>query len=94
MFTLRKGKTYPTGLRLTNGLEIKYVAGYGASADVPQQIKQGCLAYASYLNEHRGDILDGKNLTPPKVATQLLSPFVIKNLSSNPYRGTSKYGGY
>ena len=94
MFTLRKGITYPTGLRLTNGLEIKYVAGYGASGDVPQQIKQACLAYASYLNEHRGDMLDGKNLTPPKVATQLLSPFVIKNLSSNPYRGTSKYGGY
>ncbi len=95
-FTLRKGKSYPTGLRITNGLEIRYVAGYGASANVPQQIKSACLAYASFLNEHRGDIMDGKNLSPPRVATQLITPYVLKTLSTNAYKGMASrtYGGY
>ena len=93
-FVLREGINFPDGLRDTNGLEIQYVAGYGNSSSIPMQIKQACLHYAAYLNEHRGDLVEGKSVEAPKVATQLLEPYRIKRLSTNPYRGESKYGSF
>ena len=32
-FVLRNGKSYPTGLRVANAIEITYIAGYGGSSD-------------------------------------------------------------
>ena len=90
---LRKGSSYPTSLRVANGIEIKYVAGYGATTTVPYDIKSACLAYASYLFEHRGDLLDGKRILAPTSATQLLEPYRIKSLSTHPYRGKATYRG-
>jgi len=90
---LRKGSSYPTSLRVANGIEIKYVAGYGATTTVPYDIKSACLAYASYLFEHRGDLLDGKRILAPTSATQLLEPYRIKSLSTHPYRGQATYRG-
>jgi len=55
------------------------------------QIKQACLIYGSYLFERRGD--DEKAIKTPYSATSLLEPFVVRQLSTNPYRGTSHYGG-
>lgn len=92
-FVLRKGVSYPTGLRTANALEIQYVAGYGGASSVPMQIKSACLTYAAYLFEHRGDMLDGKNLMAPVQATSLLRPFVVNRLSINTYRGIGQYGG-
>jgi len=89
--TLTSGSSYPTGLRPSNGLEIKYVAGYGDNTDVPMQIKQACLVYGSYLFEQRGDT--DKNPKVPNSATTLLQPFVVRQFSTNPYRGTPHYGG-
>ena len=88
---LRQGESYPTGLRVANALEIKYVAGYGNASDVPQDIKHAVLMYCAHLFEHRGD--QEKNMTAPYVATQLLCPYVIRQFSTNPYRGTAHYGG-
>ncbi len=90
---LRKGASYPTSLRVANGIEIKYVAGYGATTAVPYDIKSACLAYSAYLFEHRGDLLDGKRVLAPTSATQLLEPYKIKSLSTQPYRGRLQYGG-
>jgi len=90
-FTLQTGVSYPTGLRPVNGIEIKYTAGYGDNTAVPMQIKQACLIYGSYLFERRGD--DEKAIKAPYSATALLQPFVVRQLSTNPYRGTSHYGG-
>ena len=90
---LRKGSSYPTSLRVANGIEIKYVAGYGATTTIPYDIKSACLAYASYLFEHRGDLLDGKRILAPTSATQLLEPYRIKSLSTHPYRGKATYRG-
>ena len=90
---LRKGSSYPSSLRVANGIEIKYVAGYGATTAVPYDIKSACLAYASYLFEHRGDLLDGKRILAPTSATQLLEPYRIKSLSTHPYRGKATYRG-
>tara|TARA_R110000822_G_scaffold227789_1_gene360408 strand:- start:9023 stop:9697 length:675 start_codon:yes stop_codon:yes gene_type:complete len=92
-FTLKKGISYPTGLRQVNGFEIKYVAGYGASANVPQQIKQACLMYSAYLNEHRGDLVDGKSIDAPILAKQLLEPYRVKRMSTNPYQGEVRNRG-
>jgi uncharacterized phiE125 gp8 family phage protein len=90
---LRQGESYPTGLRVANAIEITYVAGYGGASDVPADIKQACLTYVAYMFEHRGDLLDGKNVLAPTLATQLLQPYVIRQFSTNPYRGTAHYGG-
>ena len=88
---LRQGESYPTGLRVANALEITYVAGYGGTSDVPQAIKQACLLYLAYLFEHRGD--QEQNFVAPYSATQLLQPYKIIQMSTNPYRGTAHYGG-
>jgi|TARA_R100001126_G_scaffold100816_2_gene79705 hypothetical protein len=90
---LRNGESYPTGLRVANAIEITYVAGYGNASDVPQDIKHACLLYTAYLFEHRGDLLDGKQVYAPTSATRLLQPYVIRQFSTNPYRGTAHYGG-
>ena len=90
-FTLATGASYPTGLRPVNGLEIKYVAGYGDNTAIPKQIKMACLIYGSYLFERRGD--DEKTMVAPYSATSLLEPYTVKQFSTNPYRGTSYYGG-
>tara|TARA_R110000744_G_scaffold179989_1_gene298985 strand:- start:1137 stop:1814 length:678 start_codon:yes stop_codon:yes gene_type:complete len=90
---LRNGEAYPTSLRVANGLEIRYVAGYGATTAVPYDIKSACLEYASYLFEHRGDLMNGARVLAPTSATQLLDPYVIRTLSKHPYRGMSHYGG-
>jgi len=90
---LRKGSNYPTGLRVANGLEIQYVAGYGATTAIPYDIKSACLEYSAYLFEHRGDLLDGKRVLAPTSATQLLQAYKIKSLSTNPYKTQMQYGG-
>ena len=90
-FVLRNGESYPTGLRVANALEITYVAGYGTSNDVPQDIKHACLIYTAWLFEHRGDGTERNSA--PYQATQLLQPYVIRQFSTNPYRGTAHYGG-
>ena len=90
---LRKGASYPSSLRVANGIEIKYVAGYGATTAVPYDIKSACLAYSAYLFEHRGDLLDGKRVLAPTSATQLLHPYRVKSLSTHPYRGQATYRG-
>jgi len=90
-FVLRNGESYPTGLRVANAIEITYVAGYGGSSDIPEDIKQACLLYTAYLFEQRGD--GEKNLNPPYSATQLLQPYRIVQFSTNPFRGTAHYGG-
>ena len=89
---LRTGSNFPTALRVANSLEIRYVAGYGATTTVPYDIKSACLEYASYLFEHRGDLIDGRRILAPTSATQLLEPYVIKSLSTHPYR-TMTAGG-
>ena len=89
---LRQGETFPSSLRVANGIEIQYVAGYGATTAGPYDIKSACLEYSAYLFEHRGDLLDGKAVTAPYAATQLLQQYKIKSLSTNPYQGYARYG--
>jgi uncharacterized phiE125 gp8 family phage protein len=54
---VKKGTaTWPTVLDTANGIEVVYVAGYGASAaDVPAALRLAIIQMAAYMFEHRGD---------------------------------------
>ncbi len=57
---LRAGNTWPTVERVAGGVEVLFVAGYGASAaDVPQAIRQGILLLAAHLYENREAVVIG-----------------------------------
>ena len=52
----RRGQSLPLPARAANGIEIRFVAGYGDDpADVPEAIRHGLLLLTARLYEHRGD---------------------------------------
>jgi len=54
--TLRSGSSWPSGIfRQSSGIEIQFVSGYGAAADVPEDIKLAIKMTVAWLYEHRGD---------------------------------------
>lgn len=75
---LNDGYSWPTELRLTNAINVRFSAGYGATAgDVPAPIKQAMLLVVAQLYEDRGD---GAAQELPKKAKELLSPYVVPML--------------
>lgn len=53
---LQYGKTWPIAMRPTNGVQIDYVAGYGAAApSVPEPLRQAVKVGAAMLYTNRGD---------------------------------------
>lgn len=50
---LRSGQTWPVAGRVANGVEVLFVAGYGAASAVPQAIRQGMLMLIGALFENR-----------------------------------------
>lgn len=73
--TLRSSASWPTYSRSADGIEIQFVAGYGATAaDVPSQIKQAILQDLSTLYENRGDCVGAVCCD---IAKKLLNPFRI-----------------
>ena len=50
---LRAGQTWPVTLRVAGGVEVLFVAGYGAAVAVPQAISQGMLMLIGGLYENR-----------------------------------------
>tara|TARA_R100001440_G_scaffold75315_1_gene102244 strand:+ start:1377 stop:2039 length:663 start_codon:yes stop_codon:yes gene_type:complete len=88
---LKEGETWPTDLRVANGIEVTYVAGYGtAASDIPSAIKVGMREHVTYLYEHRGDYEQGLN-TFPILAKQLYQPYRVLSFSTDPF---SNAGGY
>lgn len=84
---LRDGGSFPTDLRKANGLEVTYVAGYGANrSDVPEAIRTAMLQYITNLYEHRGDD-EGRALNAPKMVTSLLQPYVVMAYGSSAFEG-------
>lgn len=58
---LAYGKSWPsTTLRPANGIVVTFVAGYGAAASVPQQVKQAMLLLVSWWYENREAATTGK----------------------------------
>lgn len=55
---LVKGASWPSvDLRPVNGVQIRFVAGYGDADDVPRSIKQAILLLVGSLYENREDIV-------------------------------------
>ncbi len=50
---LRSGQTWPAVGRVAGGVEVLFVAGYGAASAVPQAIRQGLLMLIGHLYENR-----------------------------------------
>ena len=61
---LKESQSWPsTTLRTANGVEIRFVAGYGAATtDVPEELRQAILITAAELYERREEL--GENLSP------------------------------
>jgi uncharacterized phiE125 gp8 family phage protein len=49
------GQSWPSTYDEIQSVQIRFVAGYGAAADVPQSIKSAILIKLADLYEHRGD---------------------------------------
>lgn len=53
---LRGGSTWPSVvLRVSNGVEVQYTAGYGNAVAVPAAIKKGILQMVAHYYNNRGD---------------------------------------
>ena len=85
---LRLGSTWPTPSRVTNGIVIQYVAGYGGSSSaVPEQLKTAIRQLVSHWYEHRGEAAAsatarGTAIFPtvpvPLIIQALLDPFRVR----------------
>lgn len=58
--TLKRGQTWPIALRANDAIQIIYVAGYTAAANVPAPMKRAVKQLAAFLYSHRGDDCDPK----------------------------------
>jgi hypothetical protein len=72
---LRLGSVWPTTtLRTGNGIQIRFVAGYGSTvASVPAPIRQAILETASFIYQNRG----AESAGIPNLALQLIEPFRV-----------------
>ena len=52
---LAYGEVWPMTLDEIQAVQVRYIAGYGAPADVPETAKQAILLKITDLYEHRGD---------------------------------------
>lgn len=54
---VRSGRSVPVPGRGANGIEIRFMAGFGDDPDaVPEAIRQGLMQMVTHLYEHRGDM--------------------------------------
>lgn len=72
----RSGASWPLPTRAADGIEIVYVAGYGASAaDVPAPLRHALLELIAHLYEHRQVIGEAPAVTIPLGMAALLDPY-------------------
>ncbi len=76
--SLRSGKTWPAVGRVAGGVEVVFVAGYGAASAVPQAIRQGMLMLIGHLFERR-EAEAAAGALPPGVAA-LWRPYRVLGL--------------
>ncbi len=63
-------------LRERLGIEIDYVAGHGAAADVPADLKQALLVLVAHWFEHRDAVIvAGSGAVVPPGFERLLAPY-------------------
>ena len=75
---LRDGRTPPRGGRAVNAIEVRFTAGFGAAAAVPEELRQAVLMTVAHWYDHRGD---GDGGVLPLAASELLSSQRIVRLT-------------
>ena len=80
--TLKDGVSFPYFTRNSDGIEIQFVAGYGAASDVPDQLKQAILTLIAFIYENRGDCgtCDAGIVSMPNIVLLMLQPFKMMKL--------------
>ncbi len=77
----RVGRPWPVVGRAAAGVEIDYVAGYGAASAVPEAIRQGILMLLAHFHERReATIADGRIAPIPFGVTALWRPYRVLGL--------------
>lgn len=66
---LRDDRTPPRGGRPVNAVEVRFTAGFGSAADVPDELHQAILLTLAHWFDHRGD---GEGGALPLSASELL----------------------
>jgi uncharacterized phiE125 gp8 family phage protein len=90
---LRDGATFPSDLRKANGIEITYVAGYGAKpSNTPEALRVAMLQYIMNLYEHRGDD-EGRQLAFPPLIRSLVQPYRITRFGDHVFSKGYATGG-
>jgi len=83
---LRMGAVWPVPGRLTNGIGIQYVAGYGNDAsDVPDVIRLAIRQLVAHWYEHRGEAATAASARGAIIMPTVPVPLVIQALL-DPYR--------
>ena len=79
---LRSGASWPQADRVANGIEITFVAGYGAAgSDVPDDLLQGMLTLIGHLYENRETAVVGAAVATVPFATQeLWAPYRVMEI--------------
>lgn len=71
------GVAWPIVRRQANAVRIEFVSGYGAAADVPQQIKEAIMFIVAHWENYQSSIEGAVRITTvPYAVTQLLQSFV------------------
>jgi len=72
------GYSWPATYDMPNAVEVIYVVGYGAEADVPEPIKTAIKLLVGHWYEHREAYTDGRPLTEvPMAVTSLLQQYAL-----------------
>jgi uncharacterized phiE125 gp8 family phage protein len=66
---------WPLTICSINTVVIRFIAGYGDAADVPQAIRHGILIEISNLYENREDIVPGQSIGMLSLSERLLWPY-------------------
>lgn len=70
------GEAYPDTTDEINAVTVKFDAGYGAAADVPEAIKRALLMLVGHLYEHRESVVVGTSgMDMPQGLVYLLWPY-------------------
>ncbi len=76
------GEVWPTTRDVLNAVQIRFIAGYGAADDVPEQIKQGMRSLLAHWYEHREDVIAGTiTAVMPKTSDRLFTPYRVSRFS-------------
>jgi uncharacterized phiE125 gp8 family phage protein len=73
-------QTWPDARTIDKAIDIEYVAGYGAAADVPTAIKHAILLLVGHLYEHRETVADFQIHDVPMGYDALLWPYRVTTL--------------